>query len=1169
MKRGIAIVATGLLSSVVAASAPNGLITVGNDGSGTYDYDNITDAVAAAGSFGSLIIVHPGTYAEGPIDFAGKSLALRSAGGPGVTFLEPASGSRVVTIDSGESFGTEIDGFTIRDGSTAGSGGGLLVANESRVVVSNCRFRDNAADARGGGIYVDLDSVALISDCDFERNQAGTTGGGMDLRPVGGCVVERCRFFGNTAVDSGGGAHLGSGGVLGEIDPPLLLNCSFSGNTVTGEDGDGGGATILVASAFVGMPPQEIGRGGAFGCVFVDNEADSLPAIAGGRSTGAALTVAVVNCIVRENLGNPTSAVWPEPSWFHCNVDFLDDEAADSATCITTNPRLIDRLGEDAVAGTGDELLRVEVGSPCIDAGYTYASASADLNGTLDLGGGTRVLDDPLTADTGFGGPPTVDIGAYEFDIDDFSGLNVCWWTGGGVAGDLGDTANWYEGLAAVSGRTWVVEDYVDVALDDLTTTIGPVRVGTGWLDLGAGGGLERTLRLAASNFPFFAPANLQVGGYDAFSFVSTTELVTLRARDVDVLDRGEFSPRGDVELNGTLTNLGETDLRSGTLTRIGTSTEPLLLNLGLLNLTGTVAATATVDGDFRQGGDLPDGGEGGGLLGLFVGDASNLLSVTGTATLSGGVDVNTEANLGSFSAGDTFTFLTADGGFGGTSFDFVVTRGAILSEGLFFIQQNVAALGGGGGESAELLVVSGASLLAGASETEGVGLTLQDLILADIDGDGFEDLVLSVDNGPGSAGQVVVLLNQGVTGGTWDGFEAYGAGAFAVSVGNQPRGLDVGYVVEDDGLSRLDVVVANYEDGTVTVLTNTSTAGSVALADTLGPIDSDPDFPTSSFPLDVCVKNLDLDAGGLSDILVTNERDGRVWAFQNTSSLLGSSVGNPKSSEPVKPITRFSPGRGGSGRDDDTTGSSSDDDGVSSGTTGTGLGVGITMVWSGYDTDAEPLDLAVGDFDGDGNADIATANSGGDSISILLGTGFATYAAAIPVALDLEYSQPISITAGDLDGDGDVDLTYVCTNVTSGERVTKILRNTLAAPGGSFGWVLEPAEDLSGQSPYLLRARDLDGDGADDVVTLTETTSFASGPVFGFAAPVSDDTDGCLGDFNGDGSVGGDDLARILGSWGTDDPEVELTGDTVIDGTDLATLLGAWGACSNGSFAD
>jgi hypothetical protein len=51
-----------------------------------------------------------------------------------------------------------------------------------------------------------------------------------------------------------------------------------------------------------------------------------------------------------------------------------------------------------------------------------------------------------------------------------------------------------------------------------------------------------------------------------------------------------------------------------------------------------------------------------------------------------------------------------------------------------------------------------------------------------------------------------------------------------------------------------------------------------------------------------------------------------------------------------------------------------------------------------------------------------------------------------------------------------------------------------------------------------------------------------------------------CLGDFDGNGTVDGADLATMLGAWGG--PGADLDGSGATDGADLAVLLGAWGVC-------
>ena len=60
----------------------------------------------------------------------------------------------------------------------------------------------------------------------------------------------------------------------------------------------------------------------------------------------------------------------------------------------------------------------------------------------------------------------------------------------------------------------------------------------------------------------------------------------------------------------------------------------------------------------------------------------------------------------------------------------------------------------------------------------------------------------------------------------------------------------------------------------------------------------------------------------------------------------------------------------------------------------------------------------------------------------------------------------------------------------------------------------------------------------------------------------VGDEKNLCEGDFDGDGVVGGADLAILLGAWGTSQPEYDLNGDGTVGGADLSVLLAAWGMC-------
>lgn len=83
-------------------------------------------------------------------------------------------------------------------------------------------------------------------------------------------------------------------------------------------------------------------------------------------------------------------------------------------------------------------------------------------------------------------------------------------------------------------------------------------------------------------------------------------------------------------------------------------------------------------------------------------------------------------------------------------------------------------------------------------------------------------------------------------------------------------------------------------------------------------------------------------------------------------------------------------------------------------------------------------------------------------------------------------------------------------------------------------------ATDLDGQP----RVRDGDGDGR----AVIDLGCYERGPRV------------VVGDLDGDATVGGSDLAILLGSWGRPGP-ADLDGDGTTDAADLAILLGAWGS--------
>ena len=122
----------------------------------------------------------------------------------------------------------------------------------------------------------------------------------------------------------------------------------------------------------------------------------------------------------------------------------------------------------------------------------------------------------------------------------------------------------------------------------------------------------------------------------------------------------------------------------------------------------------------------------------------------------------------------------------------------------------------------------------------------------------------------------------------------------------------------------------------------------------------------------------------------------------------------------------------------------------------------------------SSPVAVKAGDLDGDGDMDLVSLNYGSDSLSVLLNDGAGSF--SVKAAIDLGASaQPVAVVAGDLDSDGDLDLAV---SNLGGKSVTVLLNNG----GGSFFKL--PPYPLT-EEPYGMDIADLDGDGDLDLVAV------------------------------------------------------------------------------------
>ncbi len=235
-------------------------------------------------------------------------------------------------------------------GNTAAAHGGGMFNSQSNPTLTNVSFSGNTASQSGGGMYNDRSSPTL-ANITFGNNMA-SSGGGIFNYLYSNPTLRNVVFNSNTASSSGGGMY------NDYKSNPTLVNVTFGGNTA--DNGDG---MYNVQSSPV-----------LTNVIMWDN------------STGG---------IINNSGANPTIA--------HSNIRGCGGSGSSwNSTCGSDGGHNIDI--DPLFVNPTDGNLRLQAGSPCIDAGDNAAATGV----TIDLDGNPRIADGDED------GTPVVDMGVYE-----------------------------------------------------------------------------------------------------------------------------------------------------------------------------------------------------------------------------------------------------------------------------------------------------------------------------------------------------------------------------------------------------------------------------------------------------------------------------------------------------------------------------------------------------------------------------------------------------------------------------------------------------------------------------------------------------------------------------------------------------------------------------------
>ncbi|OIR00601.1 FG-GAP repeat protein [mine drainage metagenome] len=355
---------------------------------------------------------------------------------------------------------------------------------------------------------------------------------------------------------------------------------------------------------------------------------------------------------------------------------------------------------------------------------------------------------------------------------------------------------------------------------------------------------------------------------------------------------------------------------------------------------------------------------------------------------------------------------------------------------------------------------------------------------IGDIDGDGKPDLIVANFR----TNSISVFRNTSVSGSiTQNSFAA----KVDFAAGANPCAIAFGDI---DGDGKPDLVVANYNNATVSVFRNISRSGNITSTSLAAKVD----FPTGTTPSSVAIG--DVDADGKPDLVVVNYNDNTVSVLRNTSDIGSGSINSNSFASKVDFTTGLLPSSVAIG---DIDGDGKPDLVVANGRSytfsvfhNTGSSGNITSNSFApkvdFATSLIPYSVAIGDIDGDGKLDIVVANESNNTVSVFRNTSSSGNISSGSFAGKVDFMTndlPFSVALGDMNGDGKPDI--VVANEDS--ATVSVLRNKSISGDIASNSFDAKVDFKTGDGPYSVAIGDIDGDGKPDLVIANYTSNSIS----------------------------------------------------------------------------